>query len=405
MNYKQILKELYSLESVTFKQTLASMRILLKKLNNPEKRLRCIHVAGTNGKGSVCAMLNSILSNASYKVGMYTSPHLKKFNERIRINDKLISDKDIVKYYLRVKKYATNQTFFEITTAMSFLYFKEKKVDFAIIETGLGGRLDSTNVITPLISIITNVGVEHTEYLGNTIEKIAYEKAGIIKKNVPVVTASEGIALATIKKKSNNRNLKLIIINRNKIKIYCNKNYISFDINSYKNLKLDNLNGSFQIENAAIAVKTIDTLEKFYNIKLNNKNIINGLKKVNWPGRFQFIGKNILVDSAHNPLAFKILIKELKNLKYQRLILVVGFSDDKDIKTISRIIGSLANKVIITKSDSIKAEKPKIIKRYFNKNALIIENPKEALKYAKNIASKKDLILITGSIFLVGELL
>ena len=114
---------------------------------------------------------------------MYTSPHLKKFNERIRINDKLISDKDIVKYYLRVKKYATNQTFFEITTAMAFLYFKEKKVDFAIIETGLGGRLDSTNVITPLISIITNVGVEHTEYLGNTLEKIAYEKAGIIKKN------------------------------------------------------------------------------------------------------------------------------------------------------------------------------------------------------------------------------
>ena len=405
MNYKQILKELYSLESVTFKQTLASMRILLKKLNNPEKRLRCIHVAGTNGKGSVCAMLNSILSNDSYKVGMYTSPHLKKFNERIRINDKLISDKDIVKYYLRVKKYATNQTFFEITTAMAFLYFKEKKVDFAIIETGLGGRLDSTNVITPLISIITNVGVEHTEYLGNTLEKIAYEKAGIIKKNVPVVTASEGIALATIKKISNNRNSKLIIINRNKIKIYYNKNYMSFDINSYKNLKLDNLKGSFQIENAVIAIKSLEILKNNYSLKINKKNIIDGLKNAKWPGRFQFISKNILIDSAHNPRGFEILVKELKNLKFQRLILVVGFSDDKDIKTISRIIGSSANKVIITKSDSIKAEKPKIIKRYFNKNALIIETPKEALKYAKKIASKDDLVLVAGSIFLVGELL
>ena len=405
MNYKQILKELYSLESVTFKQTLASMRILLKKLNNPEKRLRCIHVAGTNGKGSVCAMLNSILLNASYKVGMYTSPHLKKFNERIRINDKLISDKDIVKYYLRVKKYATNQTFFEITTAMAFLYFKEKKVDFAIIETGLGGRLDSTNVITPLISIITNVGVEHTEYLGNTLEKIAYEKAGIIKKNVPVVTASEGIALATIKKISNNRNSKLIIINRNKIKIYYNKNYMSWDINSYKNLKLDNLKGSFQIENAVIAIKSLEILKNNYSLKINKKNIIDGLKNAKWPGRFQFISKNILIDSAHNPGGFEILVKELKNLKYQRLILVVGFSDDKDIKTISQIIGSSANKVIITKSDSIKAEKPKIIKRYFNKSALIIENPKEALKYAKKIASKDDLVLVAGSIFLVGELL
>ena len=180
---------------------------------------------------------------------------------------------------------------------------------------------------------------------------------------------------------------------------------MSWDINSYKNLKLDNLKGSFQIENVAIAVKTIDTLEKFYNIKINNKNIINGLKKVNWPGRFQFIGKNILIDSAHNPGGFEILVKELKNLKYQRLILLVGFSDDKDIKTISRIIGSLANKVIITKSDSIKAEKPKIIQKYFNTNSIIINNPKKALKYAKNIASKKDLILITGSIFLVGELI
>ena len=173
MNYPEILKELYCLENIRFKQTLENMRVLLKKLNNPEKKLKCIHVAGTNGKGSVCAMLTSILSNAGYKVGMYTSPHLKRFNERIRINNKLITDKEIVKYFLIIKKCVINQTFFEITTAMAFLYFKDKKVDFAIIETGIGGRLDSTNVITPVISIITNVGIEHTEYLGNKIEKIA----------------------------------------------------------------------------------------------------------------------------------------------------------------------------------------------------------------------------------------
>jgi len=401
MNYNQILKELYSLDGPKFTQSLMNMRMLLKKLNNPEKKLKCIHVAGTNGKGSVCAMLSSILTDAGYKVGMYTSPHLKKFNERIRINNKLITDKEIVKYYLKIKKYVTNQTFFEITTAMAFLYFKDKKVDFAVLETGLGGRLDSTNVITPLISIITNIGYEHTEYLGNSIEKIAYEKSGIIKNNIPTITAANGTALKTIKNIAQKNNSKLIIIN-NKIKIYCNKNNWSFDYNNYKNLILENLNGNFQIENASIAIKTIETLKNNKKIKINNKNIINGLKTVKWPGRFQFIGKNILVDSAHNPSGFKTLVKELKNINYEKLILVVGFSDDKDIKKISKIIK--ANKTIITKSKNERSADPKIIKKYFN-NSIIINNPNKALKYAKKIKGKNDLILITGSIFMVGELL
>ena len=420
MNYNQILKELYSLENIKFKQTLANMRLLLKKLNNPEKQLKYIHVAGTNGKGSVCAMLNSILTNAGYKVGMYTSPHLKRFNERIRINNKLITDKEIIKYYLKVKKHVTNQTFFEITTAMAFLYFKEKKVNLVVLETGLGGRLDSTNVIIPLISIITNVGLEHTEYLGNTIEKIAQEKAGVIKNNVPVVTAAEGIALAAIIKNSNKKNSPLIII-KNKIKIRNKKiknnnsnenlilknknivknNYWSFDFDGYKNLKLNNMNGSFQIENAAIAIKTLETLKNNYNIKISKNNIINGLKNTKWPGRFQFIQQNILIDSAHNPDGFKTLVKELKNIKYNELILIIGFSDDKDLKSISKIIK--ADQTIITKSNNFKAADTNIIKKHFNKNSIIINNPKKALNYAKSIAKKNDLILITGSIFLIGE--
>ena len=387
MNYNQILKELYNLENVKFKQSLVNMKVLLKKLHNPEKNLRCIHVAGTNGKGSVCAMISSILSNAGYKVGMYTSPHLKKFNERIRINNKLSSDKEIAQYYLRVKKHVTNQTFFEITTAMAFLYFKEKNVDFAVLEIGLGGRLDSTNVITPLVSIITNIGMEHTEYLGNTIEKIAYEKAGIIKKNVPVVTATEGKALATIKKISNQRNSKLIAVNNKKI-----------------NYKL-RFKGEFQKQNASIAAKAIEILKNNDKIKITKYNIIDGLKNTKWPGRFQFIAKNILIDSAHNPSGFKTLVKELKNIDYNKLILIIGFSNDKDIKAISKIINPKAYKTIITKSDNEKAEKPKIIQKYFNTNSIIINNPKKALKYAKKIAAKNDLILITGSIFLVGELI
>ena len=201
---------------------------------------------------------------------------------------------------------------------MAVLYIREKKVDFAVLETGLGGRLDSTNVITPLISIITNIGIEHTEYLGNTIEKIAYEKAGIIKKNVPVVTATKGKALAAIKKIANKNNSELIVANK---KI---------------NYKLG-LKGEFQKKNASIAIKTIDILKNNYNLKINQNNIINGLKNAKWPGRFQFISKNILVDCAHNPNGFKTLVKELQNINYYKLILILGFSDDKDIKSMTKI--------------------------------------------------------------------
>src|SRR3989338_6919546 len=169
MDYKKVLEVLYSLDVKKWTLGLERIESLLKKLGNPEKNLKCIHVAGTNGKGSVCAMIHSILIDAGYKVGMYTSPHLKKFNERIRINDKLITDKDIVKYYFRAKKHVTNQSFFEITTAMAFLYFAEKNVDFVVLEVGLGGRLDATNVVIPMVSVITNVGLEHTQFLGNTL--------------------------------------------------------------------------------------------------------------------------------------------------------------------------------------------------------------------------------------------
>jgi dihydrofolate synthase / folylpolyglutamate synthase len=445
MDYKNVLKELYSLDNPKWTLGLERIEALLKKLGNPEKRLRCIHVAGTNGKGAVCAMISSILSDAGYKTGLYTSPHLKEFNERIRVNNNMITDKELVKYYLRVKKYITDQSFFEITTAMAFLYFYDKKVDFAVLEVGLGGRLDATNVITPLVSVITSIGLEHTNFLGNTIEKIATEKSGIIKENVPVITACGGKALAAIKTISNIKNSELIIINKNKIKYHnlINKDfnnkkpnekikneisvkcknlneqknnekniknkmigknyYCSFDFEIYKNLILDNLMGKFQIGNAAIAVKAVEILKWNYNIKIDEKNIKDGLKNVKWPGRLQLIGKNVMVDCAHNPNAFRVLTKELKSISYKNLILVIGFSNDKDIKTVSRLIMPFVYKTIITKSKSERAAEPETIKRYFNKNSLIIENPKKGLIYAKKIASKEDLILITGSIFLVGE--
>src|SRR3989338_55831 len=265
MGYKKILKYLYSLESPKIKLGLDRIQGLLGKIGNPEKELKCIHVAGTNGKGSVCAMIFCILKEAGYKVGLYTSPHLKRFNERIRINNKEITDKEIVEYFLKVKPYITKQSFFEITTAMAFLYFNDRKVDFAVLEVGLGGRLDATNVAVPLISVITNIGLEHTELLGNSIEKIAFEKAGIIKNNVPAVTGAEGKALQVIKRIAKERNAPLFLAMK------------------YRDVKFDYIRGKFQQRNKDIALTTINTLEKFHQIKINKKQIIKGIEKTQWP--------------------------------------------------------------------------------------------------------------------------
>ena len=409
MDYKQALEELYSMKEWKFRLGLKNMKALLRKLENPERKLKCIHVAGTNGKGSVCAMISSVLIDAGYKVGMYTSPHLKKFNERIRINGKLISNKEVAWYYLRVKKHITNQSFFEITTAMMFLYFFEKKADFAVLEAGMGGRLDSTNVIRPLVSVITNIGYEHTERLGKTLKKIAYEKSGIIKENIPVVTGAEGIALQTIRKIANKKNSRVYGINNDSIKNKSynkKKNIWSFDFENYKNLSLGNLRGEFQTNNANIAIKALEILNNKDAIRINKNNVRNGLKKAKWPARFQFFPENIIIDSAHNPDGFKVLFNELKNLDYGRLVLVAGFSKDKDIKKISKIIKTnrKIKKIILTQANNERAMPIEESKKHF-KGPVIIKNPRKALDYAKKIANKKDLILVAGSIYLVGEVI
>lgn len=396
MHYRKILDYLYSLDSPKIKLGLGRVQKLLDKIGNPEKKLKSIHVAGTNGKGSVCAMLQSVLMGAEYKVGMYTSPHLRKFNERIRINNNLMTDREIVEYFLKVKPHITNQSFFEITTAMAFLYFYDKNVDFAVLEVGLGGRLDATNVIIPLVSIITNVGLEHTEILGKKIEKIAFEKAGIIKENIPVVTRARGNALEVIKRIAKKRNAPLFM--------------------AKKHYKVDfkYLNGNYQQQNKNIALTTISILKKYNKIKINQKNITNGIKNTKWPARMQFISKNVFVDAAHNSDGFKILKNELLILKkpknIENFIFMIGIQETKDIETMLKTISPLVNSIIFTKSTNPKAENPKKLLGIFNKinnkktlKKIIIKNPKKALAYAKNVAGKNDLVVVTGSIYMVGE--
>jgi len=403
MDYRQILGHLYSLESSKIKLGLKNIKALLKKLGNPEKELKCIHVAGTNGKGSVCAMIFYILRQAGYNVGLYTSPHLKRFNERIRANDDFISDREIVDYYLGMKGKITNQSFFEITTAMAFLYFKEKKVDFVVLEVGLGGRLDATNVVKPLISIITNIDYEHTNLLGNTLEKIAYEKAGIIKRNVPAVTGAEGIALGAIKRTAARRNSPLILAKR------------------HKKIRFKYLNGNFQHFNSTIALTTIGALKKYYNIKVNNKKAIEGIENTKWKGRLEFIGKNVLVDCAHNPNGIKALAGELKAIKkskkYNSMIIVFGVLKDKNAKQMLEIISKANPKLIVfTMPNSDRALVANALIRLFKKidknkrsdekiDYKSIANPKMALSYAKGLASLNDLIVVTGSIYLIGEII
>ena len=416
MQYNQIIKFLYSLERFKgIKLGLESINSLLGKLGNPHKELKVIHVAGTNGKGSVCAMLDFILQEAGYKAGRYTSPHLTDFRERFLINNKKITEKEIIKYFNLVKKHYTNQTYFEFITAMAFLYFMDKKVDFLVLEVGMGGRLDATNVVKPLVSVITNVTLEHTNYLGETIKAISYEKAGIIKEKIPTVTGAKNEALGVIKKICKEKNSGLFLSKYYKMSeiakpisehaqkpLVFDKTDGFFDVNNYKNLRLS-LKGDFQLENAAVAVTVIDVLNKDYNLKINETEIKNGLKKVEWPGRLEFIGKNILVDCAHNPDAFLKLGKEIKKLKFRRLILVIGILKDKDIKSIIKIIEPLADKIVITKPKIDRAAEPEDIAKYFKKEYKIIEDVKTAFNYAKKIPKNSDLILVKGSIYVVGD--
>ncbi len=383
MQYSKALDYLNSRETFGIRLGLANIRRLLKKLGNPHKSLNFIHVAGTNGKGSCCAIIKSALQEQGYKVGMYTSPHLIDFEERIIINDKRISKKDIARLLTKIKPFVTTHTYFEIATTLAFLYFKEKNVDFVVAEVGMGGRLDATNVITPLVSVITNISLEHKEHLGNTIEKIAYEKAGIIKKNIPTVTSAKNGALKVMRQICKKRNSELHIANiNNKLKT--------------------NLNGRFQLMNASTSLKTIKVLRQ-QGIEISDKAIAKGFNKVLWPGRMQFISKNILLDCAHNPAAVKTLKKEIKKLKYKNLILLTGILKDKNIKEMITDLSEIADDVIITKSKIHRAADPEFIAKQLNNNYAIIPSIKKAVKFAKSVTKKEDLLLITGSIYTVGE--
>lgn len=390
---------------------IANMRLLLDALGNPEKKFKVIHVAGTNGKGSVCKFLSEILKKNGYSISVYTSPHLRKYNERFEANGRYITDEEFKFYKNKVKnaieilqkKGFEAPTLFDELTAIAYLFFKEQNTDFVILETGLGGRLDSTNTIKkPIATIITEIGIDHIKELGSSIESITKEKAGIIKAGVPIIT---GVT---------NNKAREIIIKKAK-----EKKALFIDALAYQSdiPKLE-MQGEHQIRNASVAMMAIDILDKNGHIKIDRNLALDAIRGAKKSGRYEILSKNpdLIIDAGHNLSGICAVIKtfdlynsNLKNTK-SGLTLIIGFMQDKQYEEMTDLIQrsfKLYNPIyIITKPESERGMDPDIIKEILiskgEKNVHSIENNEDAYDMAKKL--KKNITLSFGSIYLIGNI-
>jgi folylpolyglutamate synthase/dihydrofolate synthase len=390
---------LFSLRRFGINLGLERIKKLLERMEHPEKKYDLIHIGGTNGKGSVCTFIGSILSESGYKTGVYTSPSLK-IEERFVIDGKNISREDLLEIIGEIRHHAEElgATFFEVTTAIALRYFQLERVDFAVLEVGLGGRFDATNAVKPIVSVITNVFKDHTDILGDEISDIAFEKAGIIKEGVPVITGCAEDALGVIRDVSNERGSE-VRLRKGFKRLYFGKEFQIFEIDGYK-LKTGLL-GEYQGENLSLALGVADYLKEMgYTIK--EEAVARGVEEAKINGRLEFI-EDILLDGAHNRRGIEVLFKTLREFNYERLILILGILADKDINgMISEI---RADVVITTRSKNPRSADPEKIAEKFKgcEKVFITRDIKEAMGLAKDIASKGDLICVTGSLYLVGE--
>ena len=377
------LEYLYQLHNRGIKLGLENINKILRECNNPHNEFKSIHLAGTNGKGSTASIIAKILQNSGKKVGLYTSPHLINFNERIRINGVPISNNDIISFTKTYKDFFEQNsiTFFEATTAMAFDYFRKNEIDIAIVETGLGGRLDSTNVLLPIHTIITEIDFDHTHLLGETVEEITAEKCGIIKKGIPNTTINTKKEIVeVIDRFSTQQKTKTNYINKDQINLSehkTNKLHLQYNDSEYILPQA----GSFQAENAILAIETIRN--EFKNI--TNVQIQDGLNQWFWPGRMQQMEEDIFYDVAHNSSGVKILTSDLYNIYNQKPMGLVVIKNDKIRSEIINlfenafedlIISTIPSKDILSKED-IKAQKSL-------KNFQFIENLNDALLFLKN---------------------
>ncbi len=406
-------KWLKGLKESTFVFGLSRIRKLLKILGKEELDFLSIHITGSNGKGSTATFISSVLTEAGYKVGLYTSPHLVDFRERIKINNRMIPPKKLNILIEKVKEASKglNITYFEAVTAIGFLYFACENVDIAVVEVGLGGRLDATNVITPKISIITSISLEHTNYLGNTIEKIAKEKSGIIKKGIPVVVGRmDEKACKVIERCANKKNSAIFIEGRD-FTSYGNSYLFDVVFNDKVNKGLLlKMKGDHQVLNASLAVVALEVLKKDF--PWNMKDLKNGLKSAYIEGRMTVISRKkplIILDGAHNPDSAKILRKALDKYFFPyKPIFIIGILKDKDKEKFLSNLSISGCKVIVTQPKIDRAypkeELFEIVKKY-TKDVYLCKDIKNSLKYAKGIVQKDEVICVCGSLYLTGEVI
>jgi len=405
--------------AAAYKADLNNTLKIMEVLNHPHLHFKTIHVAGTNGKGSSSHMLAAVLQAAGYKTGLYTSPHMVDFRERIKINGKVISKQEVVNF---VEKYDDSfkkikPSFFEWTVGLAFEYFKKKKVDVAIIEVGLGGRLDSTNVITPEVSLITNIGMDHMNLLGNTISLIANEKAGIIKKNVPIViseTQKETHAIFTNKAKRVNASIcfadKTIKCKEDKI-VKGKRNISVLFNNKLINLNLD-LTGSYQIKNLKGVLQTLNVLsQNGFNITIANlkKGIANVCKLTQFTGRWQTLNLKplIIADTGHNVDGIKQVLKNIKSINYINLHMVIGMVNDKDVNSVLKLLPKKANYYFVRASipRALNENELQLLATKYKLKGKSFSNVLDGIKAAQKNANKNDFIFVGGSTFVVADAL
>lgn len=428
MDYRQALNYIENTGKFGSRLGLENVSRLLDILGNPHRELRIIHVAGTNGKGSTCSFINSMLIYQGYNVGLYTSPYLEEFNERIKINNVNISDEDLAQSVSRVsdaigqmiEEGCDHPTEFEIITACAFLYFRDRDVDFAVIEVGLGGRLDATNVCIPLVSAITSISMDHTEYLGDTLARIAFEKGGIIKNKRPVVLYQQSDEVeSVISSICSERDSELFITENDKIE-YISEEMSSQSVNLevmghfYSGVEIS-LPGRHQARNLAVALSVLRLLEISSEIsQVDTEALYRSIRETRWPGRMEVIKTEPLtiIDGAHNPDGAAILSESVdRYLVGKKINLVFGMLRDKDILSVAKLLAVKADRIIITEPESPRAassaEVHGIILEALSGEDIpdITEIPdiEEAVRHAQSMAGDGEAVIYAGSLYMIGR--
>ncbi len=410
MSYQGSLTFLKDLEKKGINMDLGPVSRLLTRLGNPHRAYATIHIGGTNGKGSVAAMLASILRAGGYRVGLYTSPHLVDFRERIRIDDRLIPKEDVIDCIDTVRRSMCEDiTYFEMATVMAFLYFQRCRVDVAVAEVGMGGRLDATNCVDPEVSIITNISLEHQQYLGRRLTEIAREKGGIIKEKCPLITGvRQKQVIALLEEMARYKRVPFMREGKDFKVRYRGEGKISYYgmHRCFRNLPLP-LPGRHQADNAALALAATEMLQQ-KGFVLSDESVVKGVADTRWEGRLETLSVDprVIVDGAHNPAGMSALCRALRSdFSYERLIVVFGVMNDKHYVTMLRMLAGMADRVIMTEPEvarSLPARRLSRLARTCTVPAEVVKNPREALLRAVKQAGANDLVCVTGSLYLVG---